>query len=411
MNTMNKQNNVTIQSLREQLVSELKNNNYTRGTIQLYTEHVNQILRYMVANNVNAYTGQIADEFYREVVEPRNYSEKTRRFYRTVIRRLNDLYSGNGFVVSVPRKDLTLPEPFQPVASAYLDYCGKNGNSVFTLKAKERTLHFFITNLEQLGCHSIRELTAQFVPNASILIKNKEFYSELRDFLRYLNVSGYTDLDFSTLVPKYRRGFRIPTTYTAEEISMVEQSVDTSVPPGKRDLAIILLASRLGIRAGDIAAMKFSSLDFDHGRIRFVQRKTGNSSDLYMLPEIKAALLDYLRDERPASPSESVFLKAIAPHDEISYSVVSFAVRKHMRRSGIGLSGKKHGPHSLRASLATSMVNDGIDYDSVRKVLGHESGNAIKHYARVDAAMLRQCALESPAPSVAFKSFLEGGAL
>lgn len=408
---MNKQNNVTIQTLRDQLISELKERNYTRGTIQLYTEHVNQILRYMAANNVKVYTGQIADEFYREVVGPRNYSEKTRRFYRTVIRRLNDLYLGNGFVVSVPRKDLTLPESFRPVAAAYLDYCVKNGNSPFTLKAKERALHFFVTGLEQLGCRSFSELTAQFVSNASILIKNKEFYPELRDFMRYLNVSGYTDLDFSTLVPKYRRGFRIPTTYTSEEISKVEQAVDTSVPPGKRDLAIILLASRLGIRAGDIAAMKLSNLDFDHDRICFVQGKTGNCSDLYMLPEIKAALLDYLRDERPASPSESVFLKTLAPHDEISYSVVSFAVKKHMQRSGIDFSGKKHGPHSLRSSLATSMVNDGIDYDSIRKVLGHESGNAIKHYARVDAAMLRRCALESPAPTAAFKSFLEGGAL
>ena len=52
---MDKQNSVTIQTLREQLVSELKKNNYTRGTIQLYTEYVNQILRYMAANNVNAY--------------------------------------------------------------------------------------------------------------------------------------------------------------------------------------------------------------------------------------------------------------------------------------------------------------------------------------------------------------------
>ena len=408
---MHKQINVTIQSLREQLVSELKKNNYTRGTIQLYTEHVNQILRYMAANNINAYTRQIADEFYREVVEPRNYSEKTRRFYRTVIRRLNDLYLGNGFIVSVPRKDLTLPESFRPVAAVYLDYCKKNGNSPFTLKAKERALHFFVAGLKQLGCHSFSELTAQFVLNASILINNKEFYPELRDFMRYLNVSGYTDLDFSTLIPKYRRGFRIPTTYTAEEISRVEQSVDTSVPPGKRDLAIILLASRLGIRAGDIAAMKFTSLDFSHDRICFVQKKTGNFSDLYMLPEIKSALLDYLGNERPASASESIFLKMLAPHDEISYSVVSFVVKKYMQRSGIEFSGKKHGPHSLRSSLASSMVNDGIDYDSVRKVLGHESGNAIKHYARVDAAMLRRCTLESPVPSSAFKSFLEGGAL
>ena len=409
---MIKQNNVTIHALHEQLISELEKNGYTRKTIQLYTEHVNQIMRYMDQKHISAYTDRISNEFYREVVEHRNYSEKTRRFYRTVIRRLNDLYLGNGFVASVPRKDLTIPEGFRSVVSAYLQYCSKNGNSPSTLKAKERALHFFVTNLQQSGCSSFSALTPRDVLNASTLIKNKEFFPELRDFLRYINTSGYTHLELSAFVPKYRRGFRIPTTYTVEEISRVEHSVDTSVPPGKRDLAIILLAARLGIRAGDIAALKFSNLDFDHERICFVQKKTGSISDLYMLPEIKKALLDYLENERPMSQSESVFLKAIAPHNSISYSVVSFVVKKHIQLSGIDYSGKKHGPHSLRSSLATSMINDGIDYDIVRKVLGHESENSIKHYARIDTALLRKCALETPAPSSAFGEFLEkGGAL
>ena len=404
---MIKQNNVTIHALREQLISELEKNGYTRKTIQLYTEHVNQIMRYMDQKHISAYTDRISNEFYREVVEHRNYSEKTRRFYRTVIRRLNDLYLGNGFVASVPRKDLTIPEGFRSVVSAYLQYCSKNGNSPSTLKAKERALHFFVTNLQQ----SVVSLGEQ-LDKVQSTVKNKELFPELRDFLRYINTSGYTHLELSSFVPKYRRGFRIPTTYTVEEISRVEHSVDTSVPPGKRDLAIILLAARLGIRAGDIAALKFSNLDFDHERICFVQKKTGNISDLYMLPEIKKALLDYLENERPMSQSESVFLKAIAPHNSISYSVVSFVVKKHIQLSGIDYSGKKHGPHSLRSSLATSMINDGIDYDIVRKVLGHESENSIKHYARIDTALLRKCALETPAPSSAFGEFLEkGGAL
>ena len=70
-----------------------------------------------------------------------------------------------------------------------------------------------------------------------------------------------------------------------------------------------------------------------------------------------------------------------------------------MIRSGINIAGKKHGPHSLRASLASSMVNDGISYETVRKVLGHDSPNAIRHYARLDIQMLRNCALACPAPS------------
>lgn len=65
--------------------------------------------------------------------------------------------------------------------------------------------------------------------------------------------------------------------------------------------------------------------------------------------------------------------------------------------------------HSLRASLASSMVNDGISYETVRKVLGHDSPNAIRHYARLDIQMLRHCALACPAPSGTLHQFLKGG--
>lgn len=165
------------------------------------------------------------------------------------------------------------------------------------------------------------------------------------------------------------------------------------------------------MRAGDIASLKFNSLDFEKERIRFIQNKTGNPSDLYMIPEIQAALKDYIISERPASSSEFVFLKSFAPYTEISYSVVSFTVKKYILRSGIDISRKKHGPHSLRSSLATSMINDGISYESVRRVLGHNSPNAIKHYAKLDLSILRNCALECSAPSGNLFRFLEGGGI
>lgn len=202
---------------------------------------------------------------------------------------------------------------------------------------------------------------------------------------------------------------RIPETYDISEIIEIENAVDRTSSIGKRDYAILLLASRLGMRAGDIASLKLDSLDFKNQRICFIQNKTGNVSELYMVPEIKTALMDYLSTDRPASTSDYVFLKSCAPYSEISYSVVSFAVKKHMIRSGINIAGKKHGPHSLRASLASSMVNDGISYETVRKVLGHDSPNAIRHYARLDIQMLRNCALACPAPSGTLHQFLKGG--
>ena len=400
---------IPIDELYEQLTAILQKEEYAKSTIQLYQEHVKRIKKFMLSNGITCYSPSVADQYYREEVEPRDYINTTKRCFRTVIRRLNDICSGKGFVYSVPRKDLSVPEQYHFIKTEYLEHCRKIGNRPITIKTKERLLHLFLTYLDENNYKSLDDINSSEILRFSTGLVNKEFYPELRDFLRYLLVQGYAEKDFSTLVPKFNRGVRVPETYDVSEITEIENAVDRTSSPGKRDYAILLLASRLGIRAGDIASLKLNSLDFENQRIRFIQNKTGGVSDLYMIPEIKTALLDYLSTERPLSSSDHVFLKSFAPYTEISYSVVSFVVKKNMIRSGVNISGKKHGPHSLRSSLASSMVNGGVPYETVRKVLGHDSPNAIRHYARLDIRMLRNCTLKCPVPSGSFDEFLKGG--
>ena len=88
-----------------------------------------------------------------------------------------------------------------------------------------------------------------------------------------------------------------------------------------------------------------------------------------------------------------------------------FALTSYLEKADIDYTGKRHGFHSLRSSLSSSMVNDNVPYDIVRKVLGHTSDDSIKHYARLDIEELRKCSIEVPAPSGKFKIFLEDGIL
>ena len=79
-----------------------------------------------------------------------------------------------------------------------------------------------------------------------------------------------------------------------------------------------------------------------------------------------------------------------------------------MMAAEITVGNRKKGPHALRSSLASSMVNNDISYETVRKILGHSSNNAIKHYAKIDIEKLRQYCLEPPQISGKFKAFLNG---
>lgn len=57
--------------------------------------------------------------------------------------------------------------------------------------------------------------------------------------------------DFSTLIPKFLRPKPLPSCYSEKEIMTIENSIDRTTSIGKRDYALLVLATRLGIRSGD----------------------------------------------------------------------------------------------------------------------------------------------------------------
>ena len=142
-------------------------------------------------------------------------------------------------------------------------------------------------------------------------------------------------------------------------------------------------------------------------RTGFIQRKTNNEVVLPMIPELKEALEVYL--EVANTEDGYLFHSLHAPFYRLQSSAIYGIVNRYFRIMEIDTSGKRHGPHSLRASVSTSMINDDVPYEAVKDVLGHTSPNAIRHYAKNDIEKLRRCAIPVPTPSGKFHEFLEGG--
>jgi integrase len=80
-----------------------------------------------------------------------------------------------------------------------------------------------------------------------------------------------------------------------EEIEKLIASVDRNHAVGKRDHAIILLAARLGLRASDIANLKFENILWEQSSIHLTQFKTRNKIILPLLSEVGNAIVDYLK--------------------------------------------------------------------------------------------------------------------
>lgn len=144
------------------------------------------------------------------------------------------------------------------------------------------------------------------------------------------------------LIFLYNNAFNIklPSTFEKDELKSVEEAVDTSTAIGKRDYAIILLSTRLGLRAGDIAGMTFDSIDFERESLGFLQDKTKNPIELVLLPEVRDALKDYIENGRPESSSGYVFLSVKNPHRVIDRTLVHHITTQFLDKAGVDYTGK-----------------------------------------------------------------------
>lgn len=292
--------------------------------------------------------------------------------------------------------------------SEYLEDGRRKGLQESTIHLHDKIGHYFLSALTRIGCVKPQEMNPQNIGTVCLSVSSKWYLSHIRTFLRYAYQSGHTDRDYSGIVPLFKRPQPYPSVYTTDEILKIESSIDQTSPHGKRDYAALLLATRLGIRSGDISSMTFKELDFDRDLILLTQHKTSVTIELPMVPDVKTALERYLQEERADNESPYVFLRIIPPYSHISVQAITKIVRTAIETAGIDPGKRKQGAHAFRASLASSMVNDNIPYEVVRKTLGHTDQNAIRSYASLDIEQLRGYALPVPEAAGTFAVFLEG---
>jgi integrase/recombinase XerD len=190
----------------------------------------------------------------------------------------------------------------------------------------------------------------------------------------------------------------LPRYLSVEQVEQVVAACDPASPAGARDRAIILLLAQLGLRAGDVVALRLPDLDWSAGRIRLAG-KTRQENWLPMPQEVGDAVLHYLRDSRPEVDDDHVFLTAIAPRKPLGASgTVSDVVTRALRRAAVDA--PHFGAHLLRHSAATHLLRHGASLEAIAVVLRHRSLQSTAHYAKVHVELLRRVAQPWPAEEV-----------
>jgi site-specific recombinase XerD len=185
----------------------------------------------------------------------------------------------------------------------------------------------------------------------------------------------------------------LPRYIGAADIERLIATCDSETPTDTRDRAILLLLAHLGLRAGDIPALRFNDIDWQHGTVS-VCGKGRRETRLPLPQDAGDAVLRYLNNGRPRIACDALFLTLNAPFRPLCGSAVSAIVCRALDKAGIAAPTK--GANLLRHSAATAMLRGGATLDAVGAVLRHRSPDTTAHYAKVDVTMLQQIAQPWP---------------
>ena len=257
----------------------------------------------------------------------------------------------------------------------------EQGLSRLVLSLGSETHHYDAARIRKVICNEAKDYCAATARAEA---------NSLRAYLRFLASQSLCrpGLDHAVpTVPQWRLS-ALPRYLPPRQVERVIASCDVSSPVGLRDRAILLLLSRLGLRAGDIRRLLLDDINWPEGTLR-VAGKGRREVRLPLPQDAGDAVLAYLKRARPRAPYDQVFLCVNAPIRPLQPPAsVSNIVRLAVRRAGIAKP-PSTGANLLRHSAATSMLRAGATLDAVSALLRHRSTDTTAHYAKVDLATLQ----------------------
>jgi len=219
----------------------------------------------------------------------------------------------------------------------------------------------------------------------------------VRSLLRFLVSQGRLSAGLETAIPTIRRYSHaaLPQRLSDSEISRLFTACADASAIGKRDYAMLLLLSRLGLRAKEIVGMQLNDIDWINGSLLIRSTKTHCQRALPLARDVGVALVDYLQHGRPTTASRTVFVTHRAPFLSLKgASAVTHTVKRLLAKAGIER--RSSGAHLFRHTAATQMVNRGASFKEVADVLGHQKLQTTTIYAKLDLAALSEVALPWP---------------
>ena len=401
-----------VSELVSGLDAELVRLSYKASTLKWYRGYWRRLERYFVSRGVQDFSLDVAMAWVDEVCggffakEQAGTLKQTDVYVFRVAAMLDDFAAHGSVLRRYSRTVGKLSAEQADVVAGFEAWLRADGCAVSTVQAYGMVAGEFLAftgargGLAALDGAVIGAFVTTLAGYAPKTVEHK--LCAVRSLLRFAAAGGLTDRGVLETVPavKSSRQPRVPSVWEAADVAKVLEAIDCGNPSGKRDYAIVLMICRLGLRAVDIKRLRFADLDWPGNRVSVVQAKTGRRVWLPLLKDVGWAIIDYVRDGRPASDCPEVFLRHTAPIGPFSdQDHLHQILVKHARVARVPLSEKRRrGMHSLRHTLATRLMEGGTPIEQIADILGHQSVESTGVYLKSSLGLLARCALDPDRP-------------
>jgi len=382
---------------------------YTQNVIRKHVKVYQRFLEYAIDKGIEIYSEELGERFLLdayELVPGKKSSEynSEQAYSHAAIRKLGEYQTYGAFGKLVRHgTEITWALDDKLWIEEYdksLDLLDVSKKSKFYRRTR---IQKFYNYLGFQGLSSATQTDADLISQYVISIQCysktyvRHLLKDLRSYFRFLYSHGHIKYDLSQAVPRIcvPESANVPALWTEPDINKLLSCVDRSTPIGKRDYAVLLIITGLGLRSCDVRQIKLDNLNWQRKEIEIVQSKTGVMNICPMTDELGWAIIDYIRYSRQKSDLPYLFLTANAPYTQFGSSTANHILRRYIDRCGIPAKpmGVSRGSHSLRHAFARKLLNQNVSLELISEILGHTALTSASPYLKIDIEGLRECAL------------------
>lgn len=292
-----------------------------------------------------------------------------------------------------------------PVFKSFVDeYISSVNNGILqeeTIYSRKCSLSRFLLSLQEQGCKTLNDIQQANILEVFQLDEDNAFKNHCKmNVLLCIFNSVHSESEeeaqrIALLIPPAKKVRKNIQYLNAEEIRRIHEVLfDESNGLFLRDRAIGKILYYTGMRASDIAGLKFADIDWEKDRIHLTQKKTGAPLTLPLPPIVGNAICDYILNERPESKENHIFLtRDKYPHRMNGQDLIPVAGTIYKKAGIRQEKGSRKGTHIFRHRLATHLAGENVSRVVISDTLGHTDPLSIEAYLSADIVNLRKCAL------------------